>query len=237
MSELALLPRAIVFDMDGTLLDTEPQAMRAWLESAAAVGVTFEHELAHALIGRNFVDSSSHLRAHFAASDYPLDAVLDGWHARFDAIVEREGVVVKSGAGELLGWLAGAGIPCAVATSTRRARACAKLGDAGLLSHFVAVVGGDDVVNGKPAPDIYLAAAAALAVPPAQCLAIEDSEPGFHAARAAGMPTILIPDLMLPRAELLALSPRIMHSLADVQNFVAALWSAPTAGAAKAGTR
>jgi beta-phosphoglucomutase-like phosphatase (HAD superfamily) len=163
------------------------------------------------------------VRRHFDASDYPVDAVLQGWHARFDAIVDSEGVASKAGAGELLAWLAAAAIPCAVATSTRRARARSKLCDAGILDHFVAVIGGDDVVHGKPAPDIYLAAAAALGVPAAQCLAIEDSETGFRAAHAAGMTTILVPDLAVPGAGLLALQPTIMPSLADVQRFLAAL--------------
>jgi HAD superfamily hydrolase (TIGR01509 family) len=223
MSDATRRPRAIVFDMDGTLLDTETLALRAWEEAAAAVGATFEPDLARTLIGRNFADTTSHLRAHFDDSDYPLDEVLGGWHASFDALVEREGVVVKDGASELLDWIRAAGIPCAVATSTRRERARDKLRDAGLLAHFVTVVGGDDVKRGKPAPDIYLAAAAALGVPAAQCLAIEDSEPGFRAAHASGMATILVPDLIVPHDDLLALTPQILDSLADVQRYLAGL--------------
>jgi HAD superfamily hydrolase (TIGR01509 family) len=207
--------------MDGTLLDTERIALRAWDEAAAAVGAVFEQGLAHALIGKNFVDSAAHVRAHFGRSDYPVEAVLQGWRPSFDALVAREGVAVKAGAHDLLRYLEDAGIACAVATSTRRAQARAKLQDAGLLAHFVAVIGGDDVAHGKPAPDIYLAAAAALATAPAQCLAIEDSETGFRAAHAAGMPAILIPDLVLPGASLAALSPRVLQSLADVHRLLA----------------
>ncbi|MEP7062369.1 MAG: HAD family phosphatase [Betaproteobacteria bacterium] len=225
MTERAWRPRAIVFDMDGTLLDTETLALRAWQEAAAAVGATFESDLARTLIGRNFADCSSRLRAHFDAHHYPVDEVLGGWHASYEALVEREGIVVKDGASELLGWIRAAGIPCAVATTTRRERARSKLRDAGLLGHFVTVIGGDDVTHGKPAPDIYYAAAAALGVAAKDCLAIEDSEPGFRAAYAAGMTTILVPDLIVPQAGLLELSPHILDSLADVQRYLAALVS------------
>ncbi len=213
-------PRAIVFDMDGTLLDTETVALRAWVDAAAFLGVDFDHAVGHALIGKNFADSRAHLHRHFAGTGYPVDDLLRHWPTHFDAITEREGVPVKAGARELLAFVRDAGIPAAVATSTRRDRARAKLGDAGLLPHFETVIGGDDVVNGKPAPDIYLAAAAALGVAATACLAIEDSETGFRAAHAAGMTTILVPDIAVPSDALMALAPRIVASLHDLRELL-----------------
>ena len=98
----------------------------------------------------------------------------------------------------MLEWLDCERIVRAVATSTRRARAEAQLAQQGLLGRFALLVGGDEIARGKPAPDIYLEAAARLAIAPADCVALEDSEPGMNAALAAGMMAIMVPDLAPP---------------------------------------
>ena len=208
--------------MDGTLLDTEQLAARAWGEAADALGVGFDPALALTLVGRNFADCSRLLRGHFGV-DYPTEALLDSWHATYDGIVAREGVAVKEGVHALLDWLDAASIPRAIATSTRRDRAEAKLAHAALLSRFDAVVGGDEVARGKPAPDIYVVAAARLGIAPERCVALEDSEPGFHSALAAGMMPILVPDLLPPSDALLALVPLVLVSLTEVRTHLAAL--------------
>jgi len=94
-------PAAVIFDMDGLMLDTEPLAARAWGEAAAALGVDFDMTLAQAMIGRNFADCATMLRARYAAP-YPFDALLGSWHTAYDAIVAREGLVLKPGLRELL---------------------------------------------------------------------------------------------------------------------------------------
>lgn len=218
------LPRAVIFDMDGLLLDTEVLAARAWDEAAAALGVTFDRALTLRLVGRNFRDCSDLVHAHYDAR-YPAAEVLARWHDTYDAIVSREGIAVKQGARELLAWLAARKLPRAVATSTRRERALAKLGDARLLPHFHAVVGGDEVERGKPAPDIHLEAARRLGVSPACCVVLEDSEPGVRAALAAGMTAIMVPDLVRPSPDVLALAPLVMGSLSAVLGHWSALAS------------
>jgi HAD superfamily hydrolase (TIGR01509 family) len=202
----------VVFDMDGLLLDTEPIAARAWSDAAARAGVTFDPALALRMVGSNFDDCSAMLRGHVPAS-YPVDAVLAGWHAAYDALCARDGVPVKRGVLALLDWLAGAGIKRAVATSTRRARAAAKLADARLLHRFDALVGGDEVARGKPAPDIYVEAARRIGVPAGECVALEDSEPGVRSALAAGMTVFMVPDLVRPTDEIVQLVPFIVDSL------------------------
>ena len=215
-------PSAVIFDMDGLLLDTEPLAARAWGEAACALGVEFDDALALALVGRNFVDCTTMIRARYAA-DYPVDALLARWHATYDGIVEREGLVLKPGVLELLDWLERHGIPRAVATSTRRERARSKLTATGLLPRFRHLVGGDEVASGKPAPDIYLEAARRLDIGAGDCIALEDSDPGIRAALAARMIAIMVPDLRPPPKDLVALDLLVLPSLHDVLRHLAEL--------------
>ena len=205
-------PAAVIFDMDGLLLDTEPLAVRAWTDAAAALGVDFDGALALAMVGRNWGDCVAMVRARYDAR-YPVDALLERWHTTYDAIVTRDGLRVKPGAVELIAWLERKAIPRAVATSTRRERARAKLVSAALLPRFFDVVGGDEVARGKPEPDIYVEAARRLGVVAAECVALEDSEPGVRAALAAGMTPIMVPDLHAPPGDLIALDLLVLPSL------------------------
>jgi len=215
-------PAAVIFDMDGLMLDTEPLAARAWTDAAAVVGVDFDHAVTPRLIGRNFPDCRALIRAHHGQS-YPVDALMAAWQDAYDAIVAREGIEHKRGLVALLAWLEQAGVPRAVATSTRRARAQAKLVDAQLFDRFGALVGGDEVARGKPAPDIFLEAAARLAVAPEDCVVLEDSEPGVEAALAAGMLPMMVPDLAPPSPALLARAPLVFASLVEVRAHLALL--------------
>lgn len=215
-------PLAVIFDMDGLMLDTERLAPRAWIDAAQTLGIEFDLALTQPMVGRNFRDCQSIITDHYGPR-YPTADLMKAWHVAYDAIVAREGIALKEGLVELLDWLEDAGIPKAVATSTRRDRAKAKLGAKDLLLRFSGLVGGDEVARGKPAPDIFLAAARLLGQPAAECIVLEDSEPGVRAALAAGMVPIMVPDLHLPSADLLALEPLILASLAEVPSRLAAL--------------
>jgi HAD superfamily hydrolase (TIGR01509 family) len=215
-------PLAVIFDMDGLMLDTEPLAARAWGEAAAALDVEFDMALALSMVGRSFGDCTAIVRAHYGAG-YPVDALLGRWHATYDAIVEREGLALKPGVTELLDWLDDHAIRRAVATSTRRERARTKLARAALLSRLHDLVGGDEVARGKPAPDIYAEAARRLGASAGECLVLEDSEPGVRAALAAGMMPIMVPDLLAPAADLLALDLLVLPTLHEVRRHLAQL--------------
>jgi HAD superfamily hydrolase (TIGR01509 family) len=214
-------PHAVIFDMDGLMLDTEPLAARAWTEAARTVGVDFDDAVTLRLVGRTFTDCRTLIAEHHGAA-YPVDALMRAWHDAYDAIIERDGLVLKPGLIELLDWLEAERVPKAVATSTRRARACAKLQKTALLPRFAALVGGDEVAQGKPAPDIFLAAATRLGQRPADCLVLEDSAPGYEAARRAGMAAIVVPDLHAnPCAD--DASAMVMRTLHEVRAHLASL--------------
>ncbi len=127
-------------------------------------------------------------------------------------------VPIKSGVHELLTALKTRRIPMAVATSSRSPHALGHLGAAGLLNHFQAIVTRDDVVQPKPHPEPYLTAARLLGVAPSNCLAIEDSHSGVRAAHAAGMQTIMVPDLVQPSDEIAELCAAVMESLHHVRH-------------------
>ena len=123
----------------------------------------FDAAVSPSLVGRTFSDCRTLILEHHGPG-YPVDTLMGAWHGAYDDLVEREGLVLKPGLHELVDWLERERVPRAVATSTRRTRACAKLERVALLSRFAALVGGDEIARGKPAPDIFLEAAARLGV-------------------------------------------------------------------------
>jgi len=215
-------PGAVIFDMDGLMLDTERLAPAAWSDAARAVGVEFDMTLLPAMVGRNFRDCNA-LIVERHGEAYPTAELMRAWHVAYDAIVARDGIGLKPGLVELLDWLEREHIDKAVATSTRRDRAQTKLAQTGLLHRFAALVGGDEIARGKPAPDIFLLAAARLSRRAQDCLVLEDSEPGVRAALAAGMTPIMVPDLHPPSPDLLAIGPLVLASLELVPAHLAPL--------------
>jgi beta-phosphoglucomutase-like phosphatase (HAD superfamily) len=186
-------PAAVLWDMDGTLVDTEPYWFAAEFELVAEFGGTWSDADAHSLVGFDLLASAHELRTRGGVRLEPVDLVerlLDGVIARV-----AEELPWRPGAPELLAQCVAAGIPCVLVTMSWRRLADALIAAAPSGS-FAASITGDEVSNGKPDPEPYLAAAATLGVDPAQCVAIEDSPTGVASALAAGCATLGVPHVV-----------------------------------------
>jgi HAD superfamily hydrolase (TIGR01509 family) len=184
---------AVVFDLDGTLMDTESICNAAGVEACAHLGLPVDLPFFEGLAGIDDVTRARLIGEHVGAV-VELGAFLEEWD-RLCTLRFREGIPLKAGAVALLEELEAAGVPLALATSSRRGPAHEKLEAAGLGRFFRAVVTFDDVAAAKPAPDAYRLACERLGADPARCLAFEDSETGARSAKAAGLTVVQVPDL------------------------------------------
>jgi HAD superfamily hydrolase (TIGR01509 family) len=202
--------------MDGLLLDTERVALETYLDTASALGIDAATPALYAtFIGRSW--QATRVLLEEALGPRNSERMLSRWPERFEARVESGSIPRKPGVEDLLDLIGRRGTPIALATSTARHLTLRQLGAAGLLDRFGAMATGDEVVNGKPAPDIYLLAARRLGVDPASCVALEDSEPGVEAASRAGMRVIMVPDLIQPAPRIRAMAERVCPSLVEAR--------------------
>lgn len=211
MTEFSSLD-AVIFDMDGLMLDSEPLAKRAWSKALAESGLSIDDALYLEVVGRSVPDTKQIFCSALGAG-FVFDDVYARQHGYFEDIIAREGIPLKPGLCELLAWLEGHGVPKALASSTPRAGVLARLQRVGLDECFPVIVAGDDIQHSKPAPDIFLAAAELLGVSPAHCVVLEDSESGIRAAHAAGMLPLMVPDMKAPSAEVVTLAYQVLPSL------------------------
>ena len=212
--------RAVVFDMDGLLVDTETVSREAMTLAARQQGVELPHELFVRMVGLNFATSGPLVAEHFGARfDVPL---FQAESTRLFRAAGEMGVALKGGVVELLDLLDELQLPRAIATSSPHQDVERNLGRHGLRQRFHAIVAGGDYPRSKPHPDPFLKAAEVLGVDPTDCLALEDSHNGIRAAHAAGMMAVMVPDLLEPNEEMHALCVRIIESLHEVRDLIAA---------------
>lgn len=217
-----MLLEAVVFDMDGLMLDTEPLYKVAWQSGCRELGYDLSDATYSTLVGRPTPDCERVLLDTLGA-DFPLGVFRERWPSIWQASAARDGIRSKPGLFPFLAFLRSRGIPTAVATSSEAHFTEFSLSQAGLSGAFQAVITGDEIERGKPAPDIYLAAARQLGVAPHRSVALEDSEAGAVAAVTAGMVTLLVPDWVPPSPAVRRAVTQVFPSLVEAHAFVKTL--------------
>lgn len=203
------MPRfdAAIFDLDGTLLDTERLALQAGYATLTQLGVPHHAGLLERQIGKDGASGARAIAAIYGDS-FPIADFIARWDQLFMELLDQ-GIPLRPGASALLDQLASLGLSRAIATSSARASATKKLAQTGLAHHFGAVVTFDCVTRPKPDPEAFLLAADRLGADPTRCIAFEDSDTGARAAHAAGMIVVQVPDMVAttgPHAHHLAVS-------------------------------
>jgi len=208
---------AVIFDLDGLLLDSERIALSTFVDSCREFGFDPDLRVYYKCIGTTFSTTKEILTDGYDKS-FPCDAISELWSRKYHEEASDKPIPLKTGAPSLLWYLEKEGVKKAVVTSTRQESARKRLANAEILHFFDFVLGGDQILKGKPNPEIYVTACQKLDEKPLNCIALEDSE--VLSASNAGLVIIQVPDLVQPSANVRALGHRIAKSLVEVENIL-----------------
>ena len=204
-------PKAVVFDLDGTLIDSEALVLEAYMAAADKHGVPFTHNQFLSLVGRHRQHSEMKMREYFGET-FPLET----FYATVGEFFGDRAAPLKPGVQALLDRLDALSTPYALATSSGPGWVSKHFAAHDLAQRFRGVVTRDDVEHGKPHPEPYLKASTILGFHPHDVLAVEDSPTGVASAHAAGLMTVMVPDLIQPDEYTRAQTVHVGQSLADV---------------------
>jgi len=218
---LPRMPQAVVFDMDGLLFDTETLYVEAAITAATELGHEASGEMILRTTGGPWTQTRQLLLDHYGPA-FPVDDFVIVWLRHFWLLAEAR-LALKPGVIEMLDLLDRLQLPKAIATSSSHRTVQDHLAAHNLVGRFDAIVGAGDSAAGKPAPDPFLLAAERLGVAPASCLALEDSHNGVRSASAAGMMTVMVPDLLPPTDEIRGLCTLVVRDLHEVRRLILAV--------------
>lgn len=213
------MTEGVIFDMDGTMFDTERLSTQGWLEAGSQLNIDISEDFIDKIKGTSTEFGRRTFLARFGAA-FDFEAAHDIRNRYMERIILENGVPIKKGLTELLYYLRQKSVPVAVATSTSRKKAENYFQMSGVAHFLDAVVCGDSVVNGKPAPDIFLKAARELGAKPLNCFVLEDSPNGIEAGYRAGMKVIHIPDQILIDGEVKKKVYKICRDLTEVKEMI-----------------
>lgn len=207
--------KGVLFDMDGTMFDTETMSIYGWEVTAKKYGITMTRDFMIGCMGL----VSNAIRERFYdryGRSFDYDKFRSDKLKAMEDVINKDGVPHKKGLTDILEYLKEKNIKCAVATSTTYNRAIFNIEKGGVLEYFDEIISGDMVENGKPAPDIYLYAAGKLGLTPDDCMVLEDSRNGIISANASGATAVLIPDIIPVDDDMISAADYICDDLNQV---------------------
>lgn len=218
---MTIKKRAVIFDMDGVIFDSERLILDCWEQVAEKYHFTNIREVCIDCIGTNKVRTKEIVCAYYGES-FPYDEYSKEVSGLFREYIQTKGLPVKRGVEELLQYLQDKRIPIGLASSTRLAVVEEELCQAGLYDYFQVVMGGDQLKRSKPEPDIYLLTCEKMGVLPERVYAIEDSYNGIRSAYSAGMMPIMVPDILQADEEMKEKSIAVLEDLFQVKYYFSA---------------
>ena len=214
-NQLQQTEKAVIFDMDGVLFDTERLCRETWNMIAKEQNLENIDDVLTACTGSNRQDTILIMKKAYG-EDFNALAFMETCSQINIKKMQEEGIPVKKGAKEILEYLKAENYKIGLASSTRRFRILENLERSGFKDYFEIIIGGDMVEHSKPNPDIYLLACKELGVNPAETFAIEDSPNGIRSAYNAGMKAVMVPDLLEPTEEILSMTVTCKKDLLEV---------------------